>query len=81
MSVNAPIELKTKLSDEDMRNSVQLERYVTVAGHDVRRRAKMPGISDSLDPEVICKVFEEFRDVATANRLHLSTGQLKFEYF
>ena len=38
-------------------------------------------ISNQTDPELACKVMEEFNDIATATRLNLNTGELKFEFF
>ena len=77
-SLEAPLLLKSRLTDV---STIQLERYVLVAGNDVRRRAKCFIMTDELDPELACKVYEEFVDVATDNRLHLSTGPLKYEFF
>ena len=75
----APIGLKTKLPD--LLTTVQLERYVTVGGNQVRRRARCPLISEENDAELACRVYEEFVDICTQNRFHLNTGPLKFEYF
>ena len=47
-----PIHLKTKLPAT--LETVQLERYVTVGGNDVRRRVRVPLITDELDPEMAC---------------------------
>ena len=47
----------------------------------VHCRAKMMCISDKINPELPCKVYDEFRGVCSANRLSLTTGPLKFEYF
>jgi hypothetical protein len=60
---------------------VQLERYVTVDGNNVRRRAQCPVITNEKDPELACKVYEEFSDICTDGRLHLNSGPLKFEFF
>ena len=77
--INAPLKLKTELR-EDL-ETVQLERYVPVGGHDVRRRAKMPTINNEIDPELACKGYDEFLDVCSANRLCLTQGVQKFEFW
>ena len=74
-----PLSLKTKLAD--LLTTAQLERYVNVAGNQVRRRCRCPVIGNEQDPELACKVYEEFVDIATDHRLSLDTGPLKFEYF
>ena len=78
-SVEPPIQIKTKLPD--ILPTVQLERYVTVGANHVRRRARCPLINNKVDPELACRVVEEFTDIATDSRLHLDTGALKFEFF
>ena len=78
-SVEPPILLKTKLAE--LLATVQLERYVNVAGNNVRRRARCPMINNENDPELACKVYEEFTDICTAERFDLNTGALKFEFF
>ena len=78
-TVEAPLLLKTRLQEPF--SMQQLERFVTVAGHDVRRRARCPVISSEVDPELACKVYEEFVDISQATRLSLTTGPLKFEFF
>ena len=35
-----------------------LERYVTVKGHDVKRRANLPMMVDEVDAESSCKSYE-----------------------
>ena len=74
-----PIHLKTAL--QEPLESVQLERYVTVAGNDIRRRARCPIITDEIDPEMACRVFHEFTDISGVSRLSLTTGPLKFEFW
>ena len=78
-TVEAPISLKTKLPETF--NNAQLERYVDVAGNNVRRRAKCPIMNNQSDPEMACRVYEEFVDICGEDRLHLSTGALKFEFW
>ena len=77
--VEGPIGLKTKLPD--ILHTVQLERYVDVAGNAVRRRARCPLINNENEPELACRVYEEFVDVSGADRFNLNTGALKFEFF
>lgn len=74
-----PCLLKTTLPHD--LNTVQLERYVTVGGNQVRRRIDAPTIGDELDPELALRVYQEFLDICNVSRLHLSTGQLRFEFF
>ena len=78
-SVEPPIQIKTKLPD--ILPTVQLERYVTVGANHVRRCARCPLINNEVDPELACRVVEEFMDIATDTRLHLDDGPLKFEFF
>ena len=79
-TVDPPILLKSKLPD--LLTTVQLERYVVdAAGNNVRRRVRCPVISNESDPELACKVFEEFSDISADSHLDLSTGDLKFEFF
>ena len=78
-SVDPPLTLKTNLPEHLY--TVKLERYVTVAGQQVRRRAACPIITNETDPEMACKVYEEFVDICTEHRLHLDTGVLKFEFY
>jgi hypothetical protein len=78
-TVDPPMTLKTNLPDRLY--TVQLERYVDVGGNQVRRRVHVPVITNENDPEMACKVYEEFRDAAGDGRLHLDTGALKFEFF
>lgn len=80
-SVEGPILLKTKLPDGVNLFMVQLERYVDVGGNAVRRRARCPLINNETDPELACKVYEEFIDICIDTRLHLNTGPLKFEFY
>ena len=69
-SVEAPIGLKTQLAD--LPTTVQLERYVQdTGGVQVRRRVRCPVINNENDPELACRIFEEFSDIAGDNRLHL----------
>jgi hypothetical protein len=63
------------------RTTVQLERYIDVGGNQVRRRVHVPVITNENDPEMACKVYEEFRDAPGNGRHHLDTGVLKFEFF
>ena len=56
-----------------------LERYVTVGGHDVKRRANVPMMVDEVDAESACKTYEEFVDISILTRMHLNTGVLKFD--
>ena len=56
-----------------------LERYVTVGGHDVKRRANVPMMVDEADAESDCKIYEEFVDISILTRMYLNTGVLKFE--
>ena len=74
-----PISIKTKLPE--MLPTVPLERYVTVGGNQVRRRGRCPMISNESDPELLCKVFEEFTDLCSEARFNLNTAALKNEYF
>ena len=74
-----PLKLKSNLPDDP--EQVQLERYVAVAGNDVRRRARIPVLTDEVDPEFVLRTYDEFRDICDAARLSLGTGALKFEYF
>ena len=60
-AVDAPIGLKSQLQEPFMMQ--QLERFVTVGGNDVRRCARCPVISSEIDPELACKVYEEFVDI------------------
>ena len=78
-SIDPPLTLKTSLPEHLY--TVKLERYVTVANDNVRRRAACPIITNETDPEMACKVYEEFVDICTEHRLHLNTGVLKFEFF
>jgi hypothetical protein len=78
-TVDPPMTLKTNLPDRLY--TVQLERYVDVGGNQVCRRVHVPVITNKNDPEMACKVYEEFRDAAGDGRLHLDTGALKFEFF
>ena len=71
MSTNTPIPLKSSILDELA--TAQLERYVTVGRNDIRRRAKVPIITDEIDPELACRVYDEFNDVAS--------NALKFEFW
>ena len=75
----APLKLKTEL-DPDMKTE-EVERYVQVGGHNVKRKAKIPRIQDEVDPEHPLHVYLEFIDACSNNRLHLTTGPLKFEFF
>ena len=79
MSSTAPISLKTNVLSS--LETVSLERYVTVAGNQVRRRARIPFMNDEIDPELACRVYDEFCDVASASRLSLNSGTLKFEFW
>ena len=77
-----PLFLKTQLPEPSAMEHAQLERYVTdAAGNHVRRRARVLLVSNQTDPELACKVMEEFNNIATATRLNLNTGELKFEFF
>ena len=79
-TVDAPIGLKTNLPDELV--TVQLERYVPDgAGNQVRHRVRCPVINNENDPELACRVYEEFCDISNDTWLHLDSGLLKFEYF
>ena len=78
-TVEAPIKLKTQLPETF--TFAQLERYVNVAGNQVRRRAKCPIMDNQSDPELACRVYEEFVDLSGDQRLHLNTGPLKFEFW
>ena len=78
-SVDPPIVLKTKLPD--ILPTVQLERSVNVGGNQVRRLAQCPLINNEIEPELACKVYEEFQDICTQPHFHLDDGPLKFEYF
>ena len=75
MSVdNAPMTLKTTLADN--LETVQLERYVTVQGNDVRRRARCPVIGNEIDPELAMRVYDEFVDIASPSRLSLTNWEI-----
>ena len=76
---NVPVKIKTQLPEHI--EHVQLERYVTVANDQVRRRVKAPSIEDEATPELALCVYHEFADICGSGRLHLSTGALKFEFF
>ena len=78
-SVEPPILLKSKLPE--LLTTVQLERYVTVGANQVRRRVRCPVMSNEIDPELACRVYEEFLDIASEPCLHLDTGNSKFEFF
>ena len=80
-TVEAPLTMKTSILPEGDLPKAFLERYVTVAGNNVRRRAHCPLIANETDAELACKVYEEFQDISSQNRFHLNTGALKFEYF
>ena len=73
----APILLKTP--ENENRIMAPLEIYVTVGGHDVKRRANVPMMVDEVDAESACKTYEEFIDISITKRMHLSTGVLNFE--
>ena len=75
------VPVKLKPNFEPKYGTVQLERYVTVGGHDVRRRVNAPTMEDEIEPEVALNVYHEFRDASSPSRLHLNTGVLKFEFF
>ena len=74
-----PLFLKTQLPSP--LTTTTLERYVTVGGNQVHRRATIPLIVDQTDPELPLKVVIEFRAIQADTRLHLNTGQLRFEFF
>ena len=79
-TLEAPLYLKTKLPDS--LGTIQLERYITDAhGNHVRRRTRCPVMTNESDPELACKLYEEFCDLCRDTRLDLSTGPLKFEFF
>ena len=76
---NVPVLIKTQVPEDP--KTVLLERYVTVGGHDVKRRAKAPVIEDQSSPELALYVHHEFMDLAGTSQLSLTTGILRFEYF
>ena len=47
---NVTVRIKTQITEEP--KTVQLERFVTVAGNDVKRRLKCPVIEDQACPEL-----------------------------
>ena len=75
---SVPVTLVSQIAEQ---NLVQLERYVTVGGNDVRRRAKAPTIADEALPELALYVYQEFMDIAGQSRLSLTTGVTRFEFF
>ena len=79
MTADPPLKLKTEIPDE--LEQVQLERYVKVGGNDVCHRARVPVMTDEVDPELALRVHDEFRNVQANTRLHLNNGALKFEYY
>ena len=80
-TVEPALALKTSLLPEGELPKAFLERYVPVAGNNARRRAQCPLITNETDAELACEVFEEFTDIATANRFDLNDGPLRFECF
>ena len=66
----APILLKPP--ENENRIMAPLERYVTVGGHDVKRRANVPMMVDEVDTESACKTYEEFVDNSIPTRMHLN---------
>ena len=78
-TAHPPIFLKSAL--EDHLETVQLERYVTVGDHDVRRRARVPIVGNETEAELVCRAYQEFEDVCRASRLSLGTGVLKYEFW
>ena len=77
-----PLFLKTQLPEPSAMEHAQLKRHMTdAAGNHVRRRARVLLVSNQTDPELACKVMEEFNDIAAPARLNLNTGELKFEFF
>ena len=76
---NVPVKLKSSV--DSAYNTVQLERYVAVGGHDVRRRVSAPTMEDEIEPEVPLTIYHEIQDICGPSRLHLNTGVLKFEHF
>ena len=81
ITVDGPIKLKTALPDKSSLRTVALECYVTIGANQVCHGAKCPTIGEETDPEMACKVREEFEDICVEARLHLNTGALKFEYW
>ena len=80
MSAEAIIPLKTKLPAT--LETVTLERYVLdVNGNAVKRRARLPFITDEIEPELVLRVIAEFQLIQAESRLALATGPLRFEYF
>ena len=73
----APILLKPP--ENENRIMAPLERYVTVGGNDVKRRANVPMMVDEVDAESAYKTYEEFVDISIPARMHLNTGVLRFE--
>ena len=73
----APILLKPR--ENENRIMDPLKRYVTVGGHDLKRRANVPMMIDEVDAESVCKTYEEFVNISIPTRMHLNTGVLKFE--
>ena len=80
-TVEPALVLKTSLLPKGELPKAFLERYVPVAGNNARRCAQCPLIANKTDAELACKVFEEFTDIATANRFDLNDGPLRFECF
>ena len=76
---NVPVRIKTQITEEP--KTVQLERFVTVAGNDVKRRLKCPVIEDQACPELALYINHEFMEAAGTTQLSLTTGALRFEFF
>ena len=58
---NVPLRVKTQITEEH--KTVQLERFDTVAGKDVKRRLKCPVIEDQACPELTLYMHHEFMEV------------------
>lgn len=60
---------------------VTLEVYVTVGGDNLRRKESLPTITDEDEAELVIYTILQFREVYPQGRLHLSTGQKRFDNF
>ena len=77
-TVEPPLLLKTSLPAKGDMPEAFLECCVPVGGNNVSRRAMCPLITNKTNAELACKVYEEFTDIATANRFDLNDGPLHF---
>ena len=47
----------------------------------IKHQTSLPCVSEETEPELISRLIRDFRDQIPNNRMHLSTGTLRFKYF